>query len=103
MPMNPRDPKTQAIMVSSFPIPPLVPLPRAVSEGDEIELEDRAIEDDGGRVFDDRSEVVVGDGLAGDDVFCRSFNGELENSGVGESVEDELERFWRAELKRDST
>lgn len=83
-------------MVSFLPMPPLVSLPG----------EDRAAEDEGGGVFDDGSEAVVGDGLvvddglAGDEVCCSSFDDELENSGVRESVENELERCCRAEFQR---
>lgn len=34
--------------------------------------------------------VVVGDGLAGEEVGCRSPDEELETSGEGEPVENEL-------------
>ena len=78
-------------MVLCLPNPPSVPLPRAVCEGDDDELEDWADEDDGGSIFDEGSVAVVVDGLAGDGVRCRSINEELETSGEGESVEDELD------------
>ena len=88
------------MMTPTVPIPPPLSLFSAVSEGDENELEDRALEDDRGRLLDGRSEAVVGNGLAGDDaiagdeVCCRPFDEELENLGVGSAINNELERYW---------